>query len=214
MDKSKKVTVIGVIIIISLSIVSVSGFYTVFQSISALEQQKRNLENELNDVNDNLNAVNNQISNVNDEINQVVENLEENISELEMLESGDRYELHDPTYSEVVNFISSDKTDKKDHIENVFECRHYAREVNNNSEEQGIRCAYVVVNLSGPESHACVAFNTTDKGLLYYESQTDEKVNLETGKDYFADCVVIPGGAGYYYERNPDNIVEDFTLYW
>jgi hypothetical protein len=57
-----------------------------------------------------------------------------------------------------------------------------------------------------------VAFNTTDKGLLYYEPQTDEKVNLQVGKDYWADCVVVQ--PGYYYEDDPDCIVEDFTLYW
>lgn len=188
--------------------VSASGFYTVSQSISTLERQKKNVENELNDVNDNLNAVNSQISNVNDEINQVVENLEENSSELEYLESGSRYELHDPSYSEVVSFISSDRTDKKDFIENVFECRHFAQEVNNNAEEQGIRCAYVRISLSGPYPHACIAFNTTDKGIVYYEPQSDEKVNLEVGKDYWAECVLG------YYGNDPDCIVEDFTPYW
>ena len=203
---------IGVIIIISLAISSVSGFYTGSQSISALERQKKNVKNEINNINDNLNTVNSQISNVNNEINQVVENLEENISELEYLESGSRYELHDPSYSEVVSLLSSDKTDKKDYIENVFECRHFAQEVNNNSEEQGIRCAYVRVNLSGPYPHACIAFNTTDKGIVYYEPQNDKRVHLEIGKDYWADCMTV--SPGYYYERDPESIVEDFTLYW
>jgi len=204
---------IGVIIIISLSIVSVGGFYTVFQSISALEQQKKNLENELNDVNDNLNAVNSQISNVNDEINQVVENLEEGISELEYLESGSRYELHDPSYSEVINFLNNDKTNEKPYDDETFNCANYAQEVNNNAEEHDIRCAYVLVVISDPDvNHACVAFNTTDKGMVYYEPQSDEKVNLETGKDYWADCMIV--SSGYYYEHDPDWIIEDFTLYW
>jgi len=212
MNKSKIITVIGVIIIVSLSMVSASGFYTISQSISVVEQQKKNVEDYLNDVNNNLSVVNSQISNVNNEISQVVENLEENISVLEMLESGKRYEIHDPTYSDVIKFLNNDNTNEKPYDDETFNCADFAQEVNNNAEEQGIRCAYVGVNLSCGIPHACVAFDTTDNGIVYYEPQSDEKVNLEIGKDYWADCIVV--SPGYYYERDPDWIIEDFTLYW
>lgn len=209
---NKKIIVIGIIIIMSLSIVSVSGFYTISQSISVIEQQKKNIENDLNDVNNNLIVVNDQISIINNEINQVVEYLNENISELEKLQSCKRYEMHDPTCIDVAKFLINDKTNEKPYDDDTFNCANYAQEVNNNAEAQGIRCAYVEVNLSGGIPHACVAFNTIDKGIVYYEPQSDEKVNLEIGKDYWADCVVV--SPGYYYESDPDNIVEGFTLYW
>ena len=209
---NKKIIVIGIIIIMYLSIVSVSGFYTISQSISELEQQKKNVENDLNDINDNLNIVNNQISTINNEINQVIEYLNENISELEKLQSCKRYEMHDPTCIDVAKFLINDKTSEKLYDDDVFNCANYAQEVNNNAEAQGIRCAYVGVNLSGGIPHACVAFNTTDKKIVYYEPQNDKIVYLETGKDYWSDCMTVP--PGYYYERDPDWIIEGFTLYW
>ena len=212
MNKNKIITMIGVIIIISLSIVSVSGFYTISQSISIVERQKKNIENDLNDINNNLSVVNSQISDINDKINQVVKSLNENIFELEKLQSGKRYEMRDLTYFDVVKFINNDKTNEKPYDDETFNCANFAQDVNNNAESQGIRCAYVGVNLSGGIPHACIAFNTTDKGIVYYEPQSDEKVNLEIGKDYWADCVVV--SSGYYYENDPDWIIEDFTLYW
>jgi len=212
MNKNKKITVIGAIIIISLSMTSVSGFHTISQSISVIEQQKKNIENDLNDVNNNLIVVNGQISTINNEINHVVEYLNENISELEKLQSCKRYEMQNPTYSDIIKFLINDKTNEKSYDYDTFNCANYAQEVNNNAESQGIRCAYVEVNLSGGIPHACIAFNIIDKGIVYYEPQTDENVNLGIGKDYWADCVVI--SPGYYYESDPDNIVEGFTLYW
>lgn len=127
-----------------------------------------------------------------------------------MLKSGKRYELHDPTYSEVKTFLNLDKTDRI--YDEGFVCRHYAQHLNNNAEEQGIRCAYVHIDLSGGKPHACIAFNVTYQGIIYFEPSNDWKVVLRLTKDYFADCIVCP--SGYYYKRDPDCIVEDFELFW
>ena len=144
-------------------------------------------------------------------INQTRNSLNNVAEELKLLRSGKRYTLHDPTYSEVISFITSDKTDKKQYSEH-FTCINFAQEVNNNAEARGIRCGVVFVNLSGGDGHALVAFNTMDRGLVFFEPQSDERVNLQVGKDYWADCVIPRGN--YYYERNPDNIVKDFKIVW
>ena len=139
--------------------------------------------------------------------------LEEVQNKITKLQSRDKYKLHDPTYSEVLNFIRSDRTDKHQYIENEYVCTHFARDVNNNAENHGIRCAFVSINLSGGEGHAIIAFNTTDKGLIFFDPQTDERLRyLRVGKDYWADCVIPRGN--YYYERDPNNTVEDFTIVW
>jgi prefoldin subunit 5 len=211
MKKEKKIAIVGIIIILSISILSIIEFSVMSEAISELQQEKKFLENRVQDKMNELQNVNSQISSLNSQINQIQNSLNEAINELELLNSGNRYKLQDPTYSEALSFIRSDKTNIKPYDDDTFNCAHYAQEVNNNAEEQNMRCAYVLVNLS-EGAHALVGFNTTDKGIIYFEPQNDYKVNLETGKDYWADCVVPP--AGYYYEPDPTWIIEDFTVFW
>ena len=104
------------------------------------------------------------------------------------------------------------KTNTKKYVVNEFECRHFARLVNNNAESQGIRCGYVTLDFDSLADHAIIAFNTTDKGIVYFEPQTDEEVeNLEVGNDYWTDCVV----SNMNYQDEPgDTIVSDPIIYW
>ncbi|GAJ14543.1 unnamed protein product, partial [marine sediment metagenome] len=117
-----------------------------------------------------------------------------------------------PTYSQLVSFLQSDKTDQYlykyvippqlpyygsaeshvdlKHIQDIIDgtiqpsdpniCADFAERLHNNAEKAGIRCAYVSVDISGysdpygygipsDTSHALVAFNTTDKGLVYID---------------------------------------------
>jgi hypothetical protein len=211
MNKEKKIAITGILIILLISIVTTIEFNLLSGDISKLESEKKYLQNLVKDKNDDLNTVTSQISYTNSQINQIKNNLNEAVDELELLRSGKRYNLRNPTYSEVISFIASDRTNYERYDEDTFNCAHYARGVNNNSEAKGIRCGYVAVNLS-VSAHALVAFNTTDKGIIYYEPQSDEKVNLQVGKDYWADCVVERGS--YYYLRNSDNVIQDFTIFW
>ena len=59
-------------------------------------------------------------------------------------------------------------------------CCDFAERLHNNAEMAGIRCAYVYVKLTGytdpynygipySTSHACNAFETTDRGLVYID---------------------------------------------
>jgi hypothetical protein len=55
--------------------------------------------------------------------------------------------------------------------------------VNNNAEAEGLRCAFVLLCYDVGQ-HAVVAFQTTDRGLVYIEPQTDAVIHPEVGDTY------------------------------
>jgi hypothetical protein len=127
---------------------------------------------------------------------------------------GHDYTLRDPTYAEVVAFLKKDKTDENEYIEDtygVYVCSHFVRDVGNNAEEEGLRSAYV--GLRFPElGHAIIAFDTIDRGLVYFDAITDERVNPVIGKRYY-QC--IEPELGYYYEEpSYDDTIMDILISW
>ncbi len=124
------------------------------------------------------------------------------------------YTLRDPTYKEAVTFLRKDRTDKNEFVEDtygVYVCSHFARDVCNNAEEAGLRCAFVEIRyLEG--GHSIIAFNTVDKGLLYFEPQSDEQVKPVIGKRYY---LCIESESGYYSEKPPfDDTIMDILVIW
>ena len=127
---------------------------------------------------------------------------------------GHGYTLRDPTYKEVITFLREDKTDKNKYIEDtygVYVCSHFARDVDNNAEEAGLRCAFV--ELRYPEGgHAIIAFDTIDEGLAYFDAITDERVKPVVGKRYYQCVEPKPG---YYYEKPAhDDTIMDILVIW
>ena len=127
---------------------------------------------------------------------------------------GHGYTLRDPTYREVITFLSQDKTDKNKYIEDtygVYVCSHFARDVCNNAEEQGLRCAYITLRF--PDSgHAIIAFDTIDEGLVYFDAITDDRVIPVIGKGYTSCIETKPG---YYYEMPQyDDTIMDILVIW
>ena len=119
-----------------------------------------------------------------------------------------------PKYEEAVAFLRNDKTDKNEYIEDtygVYICSHFARDVGNNAEEEGLRCAFV--ELRYPDGgHSIIAFNTIDRGLVYFDPQTDERVNPVIGKRYYQCVEPKPG---YYYEEPwYDDTIMDILVIW
>ncbi len=212
MKKVAKISIIGLIFLVLLAIFFVNILYNLSDSISQLKKQISSLEKELNTVEQKISYVNDSIRNVENDISKELTKLNTINSEINILQSGKKYELHDPTYAEVEIFIYQDETNEKPYDDEMFNCGHYAQEVNNNAEEQGIRCAYVSVNFTLGERHALVAFNTTNKGLLYYEPQLDKKAYLDIGKYYWGDCV--HARPGYYFVKDIATIVDSFELIW
>ncbi|MFC1933887.1 hypothetical protein ACFLWC_02800 [Chloroflexota bacterium] len=127
---------------------------------------------------------------------------------------GHDYTLRDPTYAEAVSFLREDKTDENEYIEDtygVYVCSHFARDVCNNAEERGLRCAVVELRFL-EQGHVIIAFDTIDKGLVYFETLTDGKVEPVIGKRYYQCMIPKPG---YYYERpSYDDTIRDIVVIW
>lgn len=103
--------------------------------------------------------------------------------------AGRGYTIRDPTYQEVLIFISEDKTDENEYIPGKYTCLNFAADFKNNAFQAGYRCGFVEIEF--PEAaHAIVCFNTTDQGLIFIEPQTDEIVTLSVGEFYWDRIVV------------------------
>jgi hypothetical protein len=96
---------------------------------------------------------------------------------------GQGYNLRNPTYVEVIIFLEEDKTDALPYIEDKFVCHHYAKTFKNHAFEKGYFCFYVNVYLEGG-LHTIVAFNTTDRGMVFIEPQSDDIIELKVGEHY------------------------------
>jgi hypothetical protein len=90
------------------------------------------------------------------------------------------------TYKEVVEFLKEDKTSNIKYT-NDFDCMAFARIVRENANNKNIRCAIVVFDLTGTKeiSHAVNAFETSDRGVVYFDPQTDgQRYKIEVGGYY------------------------------
>ena len=94
-----------------------------------------------------------------------------------------RVEYRNPTYQELREFLSQDKTDSNPFISGEYVCFDFAAELNNNADVNGIRSAYVRIRCE-EWAHAVVAFETVDRGLIFIEPQSDKEVELIVGRPY------------------------------
>jgi len=116
------------------------------------------------------------------------------------------YITRNPTYQEMKDFLKNDTADSKSYIEDVHTCTDFAAEVNNNAETKGIRCA--VVYIMYPEAgHSIVAFDTTDKGLIFVEPQFDKEVIITINKSYSKIN-------GYEQQQQIDDTIERYQIIW
>jgi hypothetical protein len=99
-------------------------------------------------------------------------------------ETSNEYALHNPTYQEMKTFLAQDTTNLETYIEDEYVCVDFAAALNNNAEAEGIRCATVDIFHPGGYGHTIVAFETTDKGLIFIEPQFDREVELVIGTSY------------------------------
>jgi hypothetical protein len=146
----------------------------------------------------------------NDNLSNVEAELADTKDRLDAMEA-DALHLHNPTYEEALDFLERDRTDANEYIEGEYVCSHFAADINNNAEKQGIRCALVDVRF--PDSgHAIIAFETTDEGLVYFEPLTDDRVRPVIGKRYYRCIEPEPG---YIYSKPSFNdTIEDIVVIW
>jgi len=84
--------------------------------------------------------------------------------------------------------MQRDRTNKEEYTYH-FDCSDYSKEIISNAFDLGIRGYYVRIEWSEPPGHAIVAFNTTDRGLVFFESQTDKEMDVAIGIRYWRDNV-------------------------
>ncbi len=124
---------------------------------------------------------------------------------------GHGFTLHDPTLAEVKEFLAEDRTDEIPYNEPAYVCTHYARDVINNAVARGIRAAYVEIRHPGM-GHAIVAFQTVDKGLMYFEPQFDDEVRPALGKRFY-ECIVARENV-VYTPPTYDDTINDILVIW
>ena len=99
-------------------------------------------------------------------------------------EKSSEYTLRNPTYQEMKAFLAQDTTNLGKYATDEYVCVDFSAAVNNNAEKNGIRCAIVDIFYPEGYGHTIVAFETTDKGLIFIEPQFDHEVKLIVGKSY------------------------------
>jgi hypothetical protein len=123
-----------------------------------------------------------------------------------------------PTYSKLVSFIKADKTDQKRYIPGKYVCSDFAETLHNNAEKKGIKAGWVAIDFKNDDKgHACNAFNTTDRGLVfidctgsqYQSGGWDTKVKLAVGKTYKPTSLYPPK-----YTFSSMGKVKKYRIYW
>ena len=179
------------------------GIASLQATVASQESELSATKDELMTIKDELEATEDNLLNVHDELQAT----QQRLTDIQT----DMFHLHNPTFEEAVSFLIEDKTNSNEYVEDIYVCSHFAHAVNNNAESQGIRCAFVDIRY--PElGHAIVAFDTIDKGLVYFDPITDERVRPVLGKEYWR-C--IEPRAGYYYEKSSfDDTIIDILVIW
>lgn len=210
-DSHKRFRVIFVILAIA-AIASIVATVWVFNELDRARNSLLLADNDLE-------AIQAQLTNVEIALNasqKLAESLEDTLSNLQTnynrLTTGYGYVLRDPDYQEMKDFLEQDETSEQEYLRNEYICVDFAANVKANAAEEGLRCAYVVIEYLGTNGHAIVAFDTTDRGLIYIEPQFDWDVELEVGRRYY-ECVVPPPGQ-YMVEPEYDDTIARIVVIW
>jgi len=100
--------------------------------------------------------------------------------------------LRNPTYFEAQQLVALDKTDTHPYVIGSYTCANFAADFRSNSLKAGFECGIAILYFPDNTSHALNCFNTTDRGLVFVEPQTDEFVNVTVGKFYQLEKIISP----------------------
>lgn len=96
---------------------------------------------------------------------------------------------HDPTYSELVDFLRTDDTVQHEYDNPNFTCANFATELQNNAESQGLNGGYTSLGFCGKDSgHAVNVFDTVDQGPVYVDTTGGKVIvskGLQPGEQYY-----------------------------
>lgn len=190
-NKQKKkvdIITIGMVSFVIVIMIVLAGLGLYANSIEKeLSDVKWDLRNEIK----NHNITNQELINTSQELQETynkyietIKDLEKANEQIDLYQEGNRYNLRDPTYSEMLSFLEEDKTNENQYDEENYICIHFVRDVIINAKEQGIRAGAVYIYFESDNGHAIIAFDTIDNGRIYIEPQTDEEVILVKGIQY------------------------------
>lgn len=113
--------------------------------------------------------------------------------------------LINPSYQEMKDFLEADNTDDNPWVEGEYEGPDLVADINNNAEAQGFRAALVYIEFP-KGAYSLLAFETTDKGLIYIEPQDDREVKVEVGVKYWED--------NGYGKTDWDDTIKEVVVSW
>ncbi len=100
--------------------------------------------------------------------------------------------LRNPTYFEAQQFVASDKTAGHPYVNGSYTCANFAADFRSNALEEGYECGIAFLYFPDATCHAVNCFNTTDKGLVFVEPQSDKFVNVTVGESYQTEKSLSP----------------------
>lgn len=86
-----------------------------------------------------------------------------------------------PRYKDVINFFRLDKTNENEWDEHSYDCTAFSNDIVKNAIDNNMFMCTVEIQWE-TGGHIIVAVNTSDKGLIYIEPQTDKVIDLHLGK--------------------------------
>lgn len=112
--------------------------------------------------------------------------------------------LKNPTYSEAQQFVASDKTATHQYINDSYTCANFADDFRSHASAAGYECGIAFLYFPDTTCHAINCFNTTDKGFIFVEPQSDKIVNFTVGESYITEKSLSPDYndtvVGYYID--------------
>ncbi|MDD5337903.1 MAG: hypothetical protein PHG35_00610 [Dehalococcoidales bacterium] len=128
------------------------------------------------------------------------------------LSQGYSFIANNISYLDVINFLAKDKTDLNLYNSDTYTCFNFTADVISSALEQHIWCGFTYIRFTGGNgAHALVAFNTSDRGIVYFEPQTDDEATPEVGKQYWTEC--FPAGL-FNSPANYDDTIEYMVIIW
>jgi phage shock protein A len=173
-------------------------------TLSSTQTELKSTQNQVTGLQSNITGLQSDLTSVRAQVDDLKTNLNR-------LTTSYSYIANDPTYAAMQTFLAADTTDSEPYVTGSYVCWNYASDVIADAAKQHIRCGFVYVEFPG-SAHAVVAFNTTDKGLVYIEPQSDEVVQLKTGVHYYQSIIPKPGY--HYAQPGYDDTVKVFDVIW
>ena len=97
-------------------------------------------------------------------------------------------DTHNPSWSELKNFLRNDNTEYSPFVNNDFVCENFAVMLHDNAERKGIRAGVVSIDFNNDDvGHMINVFYTTDKGQIYID---DTGESSDVAKDIKDKCRV------------------------